>query len=76
MKTKIKEIIQSYIKIVQKILITILLTILYIIGFGITFIFAMIFKRRLLGQRPERNNTFWFKAEGYETNMNDSMSQS
>jgi len=73
---KIKKALRWYIKTVQKILITLLLTILYSVGLGATFLFALIFNRRLLGLKAKKETSFWKEAEGYQSDLDDSIRQS
>ncbi len=72
----LKKIIQWYVMIVQKVLITVMLFMLYILGFGITFIFAVIFNRRLLGLERVNKYTFWKDAQGYDADINECMRES
>ncbi len=62
--------------IVQKALITIFLILIYVVGFGVTFIFAMLFKRSLLRNKPERCDTFWVDVKDYGLDIDECMRQS
>ena len=62
--------------VIQKFLVTIFLVINYYIGFGITYIFALIFNRKLLWVKKTNENTFWLEAEGYEPNIENFKRQS
>ncbi len=72
----IKRIMQKFIKVVQIILITLLLTVTYFVVFGITVVFMIIFRRKILTGQNRYDNTFWIEAKGYELNNEDIFSQS
>jgi len=76
MRARLKLALQRFIRFQQKVLITVLLTLLYVFGFGITFLFASLFKRRLLRRSGATGDTFWRAATGYEPGMDDSIRQS
>lgn len=71
-----KALMMRLVRVMQKILITVLLFFVYIFGFGLTFIWAVIFKRELLGHRIKMSSSFWKKADGYEAHFEDAMRQS
>jgi len=70
-----KKIIQKFIMVVQKIIITSSLIVIYFAGFGITLIFVLLFKRKVITGEP-RNGSVWIEAEGYEPDINDAVFQS
>ena len=72
----LKKIIQNFIRIMQKVLITISLITVYIVGIGVTFVFAVIFKRQILKEKYRAKNTFWNEAKDYEADFNSSLRQS
>lgn len=61
--------------IVQKIIITLSLIIIYFVGFGITLIFILVFRRKMLTGEFGKN-TIWIEAEGYESDINGAIRQS
>jgi hypothetical protein len=71
-----KAMIMRLVRAIQKILITVLLFFVYIFGFGLTLVWAMIFKRELLGRGIKMSSSFWRKADGYEAHFEDAMRQS
>lgn len=71
-----KKIIQRLVKTIQAILIILSLTITYFVIFGITLIFMIIFKRKMLIGQSKYNDTFWIDAKEYESNKEDIFSQS
>lgn len=66
---KVKEIIEKFVHLIQKILIFSALFLLYIFGFGLTFIFAFIFNRRLLGMHAKDKDSYWIETQGYAPDM-------
>ncbi len=72
----IKRMMQKFIKVVQIILITLLLTVTYFVVFGITVVFMIIFRRKILTGQNRYDNTFWIETKGYELNNEDIFSQS
>lgn len=72
----IKKIIRNFVRIIQKVLIVLLLTLIYFLGFGITVIFMMVFKHKILTGSRKDDITFWVEANGYEADMEDSLRQS
>jgi hypothetical protein len=72
----IKIIIQALIRLIQKIIVTISLFLLYVFGFGITAVFMMFFNRETLIRHPDKEDTFWSKAAGYEEDIEASFRQS
>jgi cytochrome c biogenesis protein CcdA len=73
---KIKAILQFLVKAIQGLLLVVFLTILYFFGFGVTVLFMLFFKRRALNERYNLRASFWDRAEGYEADINSSISQS
>jgi hypothetical protein len=76
MFTRIKIIIQIFIRLIQKTIVTISLFLIYIFGFGVTVIFIMLFSRDILIIRSDKKDTFWAQAEDYETDIEGSLRQS
>ncbi len=76
MFARIKIIIQIFIRLIQKTIVTISLFLIYVFGFGVTVIFIMLFSRDILVRRYDKKDTFWSKAEDYETDIEGSFRQS
>jgi hypothetical protein len=76
MFARIKIIIQIFIRLIQKTIVTISLFLIYVFGFGVTAIFVMLFNRDILVSRYDKKDTFWGKAEDYETDIESSFRQS
>lgn len=70
-----KRFVQAYVRFVQKVLITLLLTLLYVFGFGSTYLFAAVFRRKLLRGSPT-GQSVWQSAEGYECDLERCSEQS
>lgn len=64
-ESRFKRFVRAYIRVVQKILITILLVLLYTVGIGLTRLFATVFYRRILRDRPAAPDSSWEPAEDY-----------
>lgn len=73
---RLKNLARKIIVAVQKILIAVFLFLIYFLGFGLTFLFTVIFNRRLLGIEPGQPDTCWVKAEGYQADIQDGLRQS
>lgn len=73
---KVQAALQPLISFIQKIVVTAFLALLYGIGLGVTFVFAGIFNRRLLGKGSRPADSFWKEATGYETDGKESARQS
>lgn len=76
MFARIKIIIQIFIRFIQNTIVTISLFLIYVFGFGVTIIFMMLFNRDILISRSDKKDTFWSKAEDYETDIEISLRQS
>jgi hypothetical protein len=72
----LKKIIQAFIRTVQRILIFVSLTLVYFFGLGITLLFAMFLKRKLLKGYNKDDDSFWVEAKGYDADINESLRQS
>jgi hypothetical protein len=68
--------IQAYIRFVQKILVTFFLTILYFLGYTIIYIYAIIFKRKLIFGTKGRSETYWIEAKDYHIDKETGLQQS
>ena len=72
MLKKIKDFVWKIVIAVQKVLLTILLFFLYYIGFGLTFLFAILFRRSILRRPADAPKSRWFIPSGYDPVLGDS----
>ena len=72
----LKKAVNVIVVLIQKVLITVSLVCIYFFGFGITFLFCLIFKRRVICGALRDNSTFWNQADDYESGMNEAVRQS
>jgi len=61
---------------VQRVLLFVLLTLLYYVGFGATYLFAALFKRRVLWPRAAAPDSAWEAAADYRTDLSTGTEQS
>ena len=62
-----RKLIRRWIRMVQSFLLVVFLTILYVVGFGLTYLFAVVFKRRLVTARARRgSSTYFVEARDYD----------
>ena len=71
-----KKKIQKLINTIRKILILMVLFFIYIFGFGITLVFVAIFNRKVLRLPKKGENTFWKSAQGYDSDIEESLRES
>ncbi len=72
---KLRAVLWAVIRKVQSWVMFVLLLFLYVVGFGITYLFTVVFDRRLLKPNPTKDGTFWSDARGYEPDMDDALRQ-
>ena len=72
----LKKKAQRFIVIIQKVLIIIFLVLIYFVGFGLTLVFVLLFNKRIIFAKRGELDTFWLEANGYESDILDSMKQS
>lgn len=75
LKTFNRKVVQPVVRVVQSILVTVLLILVYFFGLGITYLFMLVFNRKVLFDMRS-GNTFWREAKGYEPDMEDCLRQS
>ena len=71
MLTFLKKIRDLYIKTIQKVLVTVALTLIYFIGMGITWLYAIIFKRSLIFAAPKETKSYWEDASDYNVTLDN-----
>lgn len=72
----LKKKTQKFIIIMQKVLIPVLLVLTYLVGFGLTLVFILLFNKKIIFGKGEKEDTYWLEAKGYEADTFDGMKQS
>ena len=74
--SRLRKLLDIYVRSVQKVLIIIFLVLTYFLALGLTHVMALVFKRELLRDSQQDRSTYWTDAEDYETEMDDCLRQS
>jgi len=72
----LKKILAKLVRVIQKILITVSLILIYFLGFGLTLFFVALFNRKLIYNNFKIKDSSWLDAEGYGTDLEESLRQS
>ncbi len=60
----------------QRIFVVVILSIIYFMFVGLCYIFALIFRRRIIIKRYQDSSSYWEDALGYDPDMEDCLRQS
>ena len=74
--SRLRKLLDIYIRSVQKVLIFIFLVLTYFLAMGLTYVMALVFKREMFRDGRQDHSTYWTDAEDYETEMDDCLRQS
>ncbi len=75
-KEKLRMLLDLFVRGVQLVFITTCLTLIYVLVMGMMYIYALIFRRQILGTRADDSTTYWTDAEASQPGLDDCQRQS
>ena len=76
MRAKLRWLLDLFIRCVQIVLVTLCLALIYLLVMGMMHIYALVFRRQVLGKRADGSTTYWTDAEAYQPGLDDCQRQS